>query len=64
MKEEAFEKRAKTINKGKVKYKTKDENKDHKTETETKETTFTNTKRADVKMIIVDNTSKYDHSGY
>ena len=52
----------KTINKGKVKYEMENENENHKTENETKEIEFTNTNREDVKMINVDDTSKYDYS--
>ena len=51
------------INKGKVKYKTK-ENKLDKLKNEFKGNKFRNTNRDDVKMINVDNTSRYDLSGY
>ena len=64
MKEEVFEKHANTINEGKVKYKMESENENYKTENETKEIKFTNANRKEVKMINVDDTSKYDHLGH
>ena len=42
----------------------KDENKNYKTKNEMKDIRFTNTNREDVKMINVNDTSKYDHSGH
>ena len=63
VKEEIFEKYEKTINKGKVKLKTKQENKVYEMKKEFKVNRFTNTNRKDVKMINVDDSSKYDHSG-
>ena len=62
MKEEIFEKHMKTINKCKVKYETKEE-KAIETKNEFKENLYTNTNREDNKMINVNNTSKYHHSG-
>ena len=62
VKEEIFEKHAKMIIEGKVKYKTKEE-KVNETKNEFKANRFTNTNREDVKMINVDDSSKYDHSG-
>ena len=62
MKEEIFEKHAKTINEGKVKYKTKEE-KVNETKIKFKANRFTNTNREDNKMINVNDSTKYDHSG-
>ena len=40
------------------------ENENLKIENETKQIKFTNTNREDIKMIDIDDTSKYDHLGY
>ena len=51
------------INKGKVKYKMKEEDEINETKNEFKGNEFRNTNREDVKMINKDNSSKYVHSG-
>ena len=64
VKEQVFKKHAKTTNNGKVKYKIENENENHKTENETKYIKFMNTRREDVKVINVGDTSKYGRSGH
>ena len=60
--EEIFEKHAKKVNEGEVKCKT-NEVRVNKTKNQFKVNKFTNTNMEDVKMIIIDDSSKFDHSG-